>query len=872
MTLPSSLPFGQWLKQRRKMMGFTQSTLAEKVACALVTIKKIERGDLNPSRQLAELLAASLDVPSHARESFVQFARSDHRPFPFSPALTGTPHEPEDTHIHIPTPLTELIGRESDLRTLVERMRRPEVRLLTLTGPPGAGKTRLSLQASIALRPVFGHGVHFIELAPLIEPNQVIEAIAQALQVRETLGRPLRKAILARLQDRQTLLVLDNFEQIVAAAPFVSEILEHAKGVKILVTSREALSLYGEHLFPVSPLELPTPDASLATLQTNPAVTLFVQRAQAAWPAFHLTEANAADVARICIQLDGLPLALEMAAAQVQWLPPDKLLAQLQARLASLRGHAKNRPQRQQSLRGAIEWSYEHLEAWERQAFEQFSVFAGGCSAEAASAVLLGNDPAGEPGDVLSPTLEALIHKNLLQYTVPYHDPEGQPRLWMLETIRAFAAEQLRFSPDAAQIRERHAAYYTRFVEEIRPQLYGAQQREGFQRLEAENLNFRTALRWCVQHHPELGLRLAVGLQIFWGHFGYFSEGRAWMGELLLHSENVPTPLRAHALRVAGHLANVQDDLLRARTLLNEALLLFRQLGDPLPIADTLVDLANVCLFENQYQQLETHAQEALALFRQMAHPPGIIAANTTLGGAAKEQGRFAQANAYHEENLTLSRSVGNTRGVGMALLQLSNNNYWIGEYEQAAELAQHSLEIYRELKNKLNIASCLDSLGMSVFKLGDPARARELLEESLAIYREMGSPSGEVLLLCDLGQVVLALGHREEATGDFKLAFQLAYEMGDKRRMAFALEGLGEVWTHTQPARAAMLLGAAHHLRETIRSPLPPGEQVGYQVTLARLHRALGKPAFTTAWEAGKQLTLIEMLEKAEVKLVESL
>ena len=867
MTSNTMLPFGQWLKQRRKMLGLTQAALAEQAACAVVTIKKIERGDLQPSRQLAELLAAYLDVPNGVREAFIQFARSSNRISPVSfqlpPHFTAASFElPDEPHFHIPASLTELIGREHELTSVVERLRRPDVRLLTLTGPPGAGKTRLSLQTATILRPNFRHGIHFIELAPLTEPGQVLEAVAQACNVRETTGRPLKKALLSRLQDRQMLLVLDNFEQVIAAASLVGEILAHAKGVKILITSREALSLYGEHHFPLGPLATPDLNAllSLQDLRANPAVYLFLQRAQAAWPDFQLTEANAADIAGICVQLDGLPLALEMAAAQVRWLAPDKLRGQLQARLAALRGQARDLPRRQRSLRGAIEWSYDRLDDPEKLVFERMAVFADGSTVEAACAVLENQTDK----EFLPPKLESLIHKNLIQYTPPYHSQSGEPRIWMLETIRAFAWERLEASGQFTFVKHLHAAYYLNFAETIHKELDGLNQAYWHKQLEGEYNNLRLALRWYVTVDPMMGLRLVTALQSFWITYGYLSEGRAWLAELLKWGQEVPDLQRAQALSMAGKLAERQDDADEAEANLGSALSLFRTLGETLHIADTLCNLAYVSSLKNRYSQLETFANEALTLYRGMKHTLGMVSAINILAVSAKEQGNYPRAITYHEEGLALCRTIDHTHGIAAMLLHLGYNFYWQGDYARAAELSEQSLQLFRSLNHKANIAAALETVAMSAYKLGDPTHAREGLLEGLRLFQEVESKSGEAMVLADMGLVSFSLRETESSIQHFRNSLQLSYELGDKRRMAFCLEGLAEVWGTSDPARAACLLGAAHTLRNQIQSPLPPGEQAGYDLTFQRVQNTLGQERFVKNFEQGCRYTLDQVLEAA--------
>jgi len=473
-------------------------------------------------------------------------------------------------------PLTPLLGREPEVQAACALLRRPEVRLLTLTGTGGIGKTRLGLQVATKLDEDFADGVSFVALAPTSNPDLVMSTIAGVLELKEAGEQPLLEQLKAFLRDKCLLLLLDNFEQVVVAAPGLSALLTDCPQLKMLVTSRAALHIQGEYEFPVPPLavpdlkRLPSPDM----LPQYAALALFIQRARAIKPDFQLTKANAGAIAEICVRLDGLPLAIELAAARIKLLPPQALLRRLSHRLEVLTGGAQDLPDRQQTLRNTLAWSYDLLTEQEQRLFRWLSIFVGGCTLEAIESVCHG---AGhEKIDVLD-TVASLIDKSLLHQAEQETGEGDEPRLVLLETIRKYGLERLEVSGEMTLTRQTHAGYYLVLAEEAEPELDGPNQVSWLERLEREHDNLRAAMQWSLErreagHGMEMALRLGGALEPFWHVRGNWNEGQAFLERILTASEGISTFMRAKALRVAAHLASNQGDYNRTETLAKKSL------------------------------------------------------------------------------------------------------------------------------------------------------------------------------------------------------------------------------------------------------------------------------------------------------------
>ncbi|MFL5734324.1 MAG: helix-turn-helix domain-containing protein, partial [Chloroflexia bacterium] len=519
-------PFGRWLVERRKALRITRKELAQAIGLSIVTVEKIEIGERRPSRQVAELLASHFDVPAADQDDFVRFARG------VAPSTQGASTLAPSSDLawrqlgrypnNLPAQATRFIGRQALLREARELLREPGVRMVSLTGPPGIGKTRLSLEVAVHALPEFANGAYFVALAPIRDPDLVAPAIAAAMNVKQHGPRPPLESLKEELRNRALLLVLDNFEQVLPAATLIAELLQAAPGLKVLATSRERLHIYGEYDFAVPPMDLPAdgPPAPLETLGGYEAIALFVERARAAGRAFALTADNAGPVTAICAALDGLPLAIELAAARTQLFTPQAILSRLERKLDLLGEGPHDLPPRQRALRSAIDWSYDLLAEEERALFRRLSVFAGGADGEAIEAVCDTAEAAG-----------SLVDKNLLALDAA-HDP---PRFRMLETLRDYAAERLVESGEDSATMRRHALYYAQLAATAEPRLTGPEQAAWLDRLEREHDNLRAALTWALRAE-ELDLALGMGSALwrFWVNHGHFAEGMRWLESMLL--------------------------------------------------------------------------------------------------------------------------------------------------------------------------------------------------------------------------------------------------------------------------------------------------------------------------------------------------
>jgi predicted ATPase/tRNA A-37 threonylcarbamoyl transferase component Bud32 len=768
----------------------------------------------------------------------------------------------------LPTQFTPLLGREQQVAAACALLRRPDVRLLTLTGTPGIGKTRLGLQVATDLLADFADGVYFVALAPLSDPELVVPTIAQLFEIKEAGDWPLLERLQAHLQEKHLLLLLDNFEQIVSAAPRLAELLAVCPHLKILVTSRAVLHVQGEQEFPVPPLAVPDlahlPEQE--ALSEYAAVALFLQRAQAVKPDFELAKANARAIATICARIDGLPLAIELAAARIKLLPPQALLTRLEHRLAVLTGGAQNLPARQQTLRKTITWSYDLLSVPEQRLFRQLALFVGGCTLSAVEAVcsaLQGGDGAGSFLDGIA----SLLDKSLLHQT---EQETEDPRLLMLETLREYGLEALAANREMEEGRRAHAAYYLALAEEAQPYLQGAEQPRWFARLEQERENLRTTLSWLLERagmegqteegreQSERALRLCVALFPFWDFCGYNREGWSFLERALAMREGVDASLRARILYNGGFLLWEMGDMERTEALTGESLTLYRELGETAGVARALTLLGAVAWLRGQYAAGRALDEEAAALFQQVGDTWGRGRCLTDLARMATAQGEYDRARAWLQESLALNQALGDKQRIGWVLCLLARVLFESqGDLARAAVLAEQSLALQREVGAKSFTAEPLRLLAEIHLVQGEQTRARECAEESVAICREVGYGYELVLAFMILARVIAFQGDHAEARALYQESFALQHKTGNQEAITACLEGLGAVGAaQGQPVWAARLWGAAESLRQHIDAPLPTVYRTAYEQAVVDARSALGEKAFASAWAEGRTMT----------------
>jgi predicted ATPase/DNA-binding SARP family transcriptional activator/DNA-binding CsgD family transcriptional regulator len=729
--------------------------------------------------------------------------------FPSRPPLLAVPpHEevPDPGGHNLPEPRTSLVGRGREILEIKRAL--STTRLLTLTGTGGAGKTRLALEVARDLAGVYPDGVWLIELAPLSEPGLVVQEVARTLGLEEQPGRPLLESLIDTLADKEMLVLLDNCEHLTGAVARLSmAILDSCPGTRVLATSRERLGVEAESSWVVPPLSVPGEAFTVEDLQAYESVSLFADRASRAHPGFRLTPENARAVAEVCVGLEGIPLAIELAAARIGMLSAGQISERLGRSLDLLTRGARTADRRHRTLRATLDWGHGLLGGPERVLFGRLSVFAGGFTLEAAESV-------GEGGGVeekhVVELLTTLVEKSLV---VAEESWELGARYRLLEPVRQYASEKLGEGGEEDDLRRRHALFFLALAEEAEPGLRGPRQVEWLDRLEQEHDNLRAALAWSLEE--DLGARLAGALSLFWYTRGYLSEGRSYL-EAVVRGHSVPETARARALDGLGWIAEPQGDYERARLAYEESLGLYRRAGDRRGVANALGDLGSLALDRGDYERATSLLEESLALYRELGESEGIIGILDSLGVLASAGGDPERSAVYFREALVLSRGTGNARRTAVSLGNFGITTLVHGDPDQATVLLEESLGLFREIGDGQNIAIGLMHAALAALAGGDHGRVLVLVQEGLGLLRKAG----------------------------------------DRQHFADCLEIMaGSAGAGGLPRKAARLWGAAEALREEIGVPSQPENRKVLDPYLAAARSGLGEAAWQTALAEGRAM-----------------